>query len=103
MEVDQINESSDEETKERPSMAYKVNGTFQTKQTPFVQKPSYYPNLQVLKNLLTIDSIRDYPKLSLLAYEALHPYMEVFDNEYVSFFKQCLKHNLIEKVCQKTD
>lgn len=28
-------------------------------------------------------------------YEALHPYMEVFDNTFVSFFKQCLTYKLI--------
>jgi hypothetical protein len=51
-----------------------------------------------LKNLLTVDLIRDYPKLSLIAYEALHEYIEVFENDFVSFFKQCLRHRLIEKV-----
>ena len=30
-------------------------------------------------------------------YEALHEYIEVFDNEYVSFFKQCILNKLIEK------
>lgn len=52
----------------------------------------------MLKNLLTVNLIRDYPKLSLIAYEALHEYIEVFDNEYVSFFKQCQRNRLIEKV-----
>lgn len=52
----------------------------------------------MLKNLLTVNLIRDYPKLSLIAYEALHEYIEVFDNEFVSFFKQCQRNKLIEKV-----
>ena len=47
---------------------------------------------------MTIDLISEFPKLSLLAYEALHDYMEVFDNDYVSFLKQCQRHRLIEKI-----
>ena len=57
----------------------------------------YYPNLQVLATLLPLTAIQQYPKLSLLVYEALHPYFEVFDNQYVSFFKQCIINKLIEK------
>ena len=95
-------ENSDEELKcarsEKKSRGslYKFKDTFLTKdeyniatgkslgrrnnnQQPDRNNP-YYPNLQVLTTLLPLTAIQQYPKLSLLVYEALYPYIEVFDN-----------------------
>ena len=55
-----------------------------------------YPNLSVLKPLLTMFTIQNYPKLSLMIYEALKPYIEIFDNQYISFIDLCTKHKLID-------
>ena len=38
-------------------------------------KQSKYPDLSVLKPLLTMNTIQQYPKLSLMIYEALKPYI----------------------------
>ena len=52
--------------------------------------------------LLTLTAIQQYPKLSLLVYDALSDVIEVFDNKYVSFFNQCLVQKLIEKITNNT-
>lgn len=44
-----------------------------------------------------MQAIQQYPKLSVLVYNALIDFIEVFDNKYVSFFNQCLVHKIIEK------
>jgi len=105
MDIDAVysGDSSEEEKKDvNPDVVRKLNGTFEkvrsTRYPKNIGKDSYYPNLQNLKNLLTIDLMTEFPKLSLLAYEALHDYMEVFDNDYVSFLKQCQLHRLIAKI-----
>ena len=102
MEVDggfSEDSSSEEETKSPALVRKGADGIFhKAPSMVYKDRESYYPNLQVLKNLLTVDLIRNYPKLSLIAYEALHEYIEIFDNEFVSFFKQCQRHKLIERV-----
>ena len=55
------------------------------------------PGLDVLMRLLSLSAIQQYPKLSLLVYDALSDVIEVFDNRYVSFFNQCLVQKIIEK------
>ena len=57
-----------------------------------------HPGLDVLMRLLSLSAIQQYPKLSLLVYDALSDVIEVFDNKYVSFFNQCLLHKIIEKI-----
>lgn len=98
-------EMKDEETKQGPhrQMSRKLDGEFRTVNPEFskYRPDTLYPSLQNLESLLTIDLIRDYPKLSLLAYEALHEYIDVFDNTFVSFLKQCERHKLIENIFKK--
>ena len=56
-----------------------------------------FPGLDVLMRLLPLSAIQEYPKLSLIVYDALSDVIEVFDNKYVSFFNQCLVWKIIEK------
>ena len=43
------------------------------------------PDLSILKKLLTIETIIEFPKLSLMVYEAIKPYIWIFDNQFISF------------------
>lgn len=47
--------------------------------------------------LVPLEAIQQYPKLSVLVYDALIDVIEVFDNKFVSFFNQCIVHRIIEK------
>lgn len=60
-----------------------------------------FPNLSVLKHLLTIESIRNYPKLALLVYSALQEYIEIFNNKFVSFVELLQKNKLISSDLQQ--
>ena len=59
-------------------------------------KPVKFPNLSILKKLLTMDTIKQYPKLSLIVYEAIKPYVPIFDNQFISFIDICQKFRLID-------
>lgn len=41
-------------------------------------------------------TIQQHSKLSLMIYDALKPYIEIFDNEYMSFIEICTKYKLID-------
>lgn len=41
-------------------------------------------------------TIRQYPKLQLLVYDILKPYICIFDNEYLSFIDHCRKFKLLD-------
>ena len=41
-------------------------------------------------------TINEYPKLCLLVYESLQPYVCIFDNEYLSFIDLCTKFKLLD-------
>lgn len=56
-----------------------------------------YPNLTNLLEIVPLSAMQNYPKLALLVQEALEPFIEVFDNQFVSFFKLCEAQKLIEK------
>jgi len=49
---------------------------------------------------LTAPAIQKYPKLSLLVYEALQPYMLIFDNKYVAFTAQCVAKDITRDLGQ---
>ena len=55
-----------------------------------------FPNLSNLSPLLTMKTITHYPKLSLLLYDSLKPFMCIFDNEYLSFIDLCTKEKLLD-------
>jgi len=55
-----------------------------------------FPNLSNLLPLLTMSTINQYPKLCLLLYESLKPFICIFDNEYLSFIDFCTKHKLLD-------
>ena len=57
---------------------------------------SNFPNLSNLLPLLTMSTINQYPKLCLLLYESLKPFICIFDNEYLSFIDFCTKHKLLD-------
>jgi len=42
-----------------------------------------------------MSTIKQYPKLSLMIYEAIKPYIQIFDNDYLSFVDLCTKNRLI--------
>ena len=67
-----------------------------TNYNSFHQKTTKNPDLSVLKPLLTMGTIQQYPKLSLMIYEALKPNVQIFDNEYMSFVDICTKNKLID-------
>lgn len=56
-----------------------------------------FPNISVLKHLITIQTIQWYPRLALLVFDALLPYIEVFDNHFISFIELCQDSHLIVK------
>lgn len=56
-----------------------------------------YPNISVLKHLISIQAIQQYPRLALLVFDALLPFIEIFDNAFISFTDLCQEHNLIIK------
>ena len=71
--------------------------TLQKKSCNLSQKSKYkYPDLSVLKPLLTMTTIQSHSKLSLMIYDALKPYIEIFDNEYMSFIEICTKFKLVD-------
>lgn len=43
-----------------------------------------------------MQTIIQYPKLALLLYDSLKPYICIFDNEYLSFIDHCTKHKLLD-------
>lgn len=55
-----------------------------------------YPDLSALKPLLTMVTIKQYSKLSMMIYEALKPYIQIFDNEFISFIDLLSKKQLID-------
>lgn len=57
----------------------------------------YYPNMSVLSNMLTIQTVNQYPKLAILIFEVLQPYIEVFNNKYISFWKLCQQQKIIDQ------
>lgn len=61
-----------------------------------MNEPSTFPNLSSLSPLLTMKTIGHYPKLSLLLYDSLKPFMCIFDNEYLSFIDVCSKEKLLD-------
>ena len=61
-----------------------------------VMKPVKFPNLSILTKLLTMDTLREYPKLSLIVYEAIKPYVPIFDNTFISFIDICERFKLID-------
>ena len=54
-----------------------------------------YPNISVLKHLINIQTIQKYPRLALLVFDALLPYIEIFDNGFISFSDLCQEQSLI--------
>lgn len=60
------------------------------------KESSSFPNLSNLLPLLTMRTIIQYPKLCLLLYESLKPYICIFDNEYLSFVELCSKYKLLD-------
>ena len=52
--------------------------------------------LTVLKKLLNMKTIIQYPKLTLMTYEAIKPYVCIFDNDFLSFIDICTKYKLID-------
>jgi|LauGreDrversion4_2_1035121.scaffolds.fasta_scaffold297484_2 hypothetical protein len=58
---------------------------------------SKYPNISVLKHLISIQTIQQYPRLALLVFDSLLPYIEIFDNSLISFTELCQEHQLIIK------
>lgn len=48
-----------------------------------------FPNYSVLEDLITVDAIRCYPKLALLIFDVIFPYIEAFNNVFVSFLSLC--------------
>jgi hypothetical protein len=50
---------------------------------------SKFPNISVLKHLINVSSIQKYPRLALLVFDALLPFMEIFDNQLISFTEIC--------------
>ena len=48
-----------------------------------------------LKELLTIKTIRQHPKLAKLAYKVISPYIEIFNNLIVQFTQKCIAHEII--------
>jgi hypothetical protein len=63
---------------------YKMpNGGFEVKSSG----ASYDSQISLvnLRLILTVDVILQYPKLSLLVYDCLQDYMQIFENQYVSF------------------
>ena len=56
----------------------------------FLNKSQKFPNLYDLKDLLSIPAIRNHPKLALLAHEVLAPYVEIFNNQIISFPEKCV-------------
>ena len=65
----------------------------------YMQESSNFPNLSSLSPLLTMKTITHYPKLSLLLYDSLKPFMCIFDNEYLSFIDLCTKEKLLDFNC----
>jgi hypothetical protein len=43
-----------------------------------------------------MDTLREYPKLSLIVYEAIKPYVPIFDNQFISFIDVCQRSRLID-------
>ena len=56
-----------------------------------------FPSLHVLKNILTMDAIQEYPKLSLLVFSALSPYIKVFSNR-ILHFTQLVEEYILDNV-----
>lgn len=54
-----------------------------------------FPNFAVLEDIITVSAIQQYPKLALLIFDSIFPYIDVFDNRYVSFQLLCMLNNLI--------
>lgn len=73
-----------------------------------MKKTSYFPNLSDLLPLLKMQTIIQYPKLQLLLYDCLKPFICIFDNEYLSFIDYCSnKFKLLDfnkfKIVNNTD
>ena len=47
---------------------------------------------------MPLRAIQQYPKLSVLVYDALIDVVEVFDNQFLSFIEHCATHKLIESL-----
>jgi hypothetical protein len=112
-----LSESSDDEINVKDnSKPYRFNGTYYTKdeyraitgQTVSssskkssrqsllrAQKEKFYPNLSVLIRLLPLSAIQAYPKLSFLIFDGISEFTDIFDNQFISFFKMMLQNKIV--------
>lgn len=107
MEVDAGNRSRQEEKKEPvyfqniggkfvpvviptgTSRSKSIGGFARVQSDSVSQQLGKFPNIAVLKHLINISAIQKYPRLALLVFDALLPYMEIFDNHLISFTEIC--------------
>eukprot|EP00347_Sterkiella_histriomuscorum_P003504 403364047 len=54
-----------------------------------------FPNISILQHLLTVQAIQQYPKLALLAFDVLQPYIQIFNNPIISFMQLSIDYKLI--------
>lgn len=55
-----------------------------------------HADLSILESLLTIDTINEFPKLSLLVFQAMRPIMPIFMNNYIQILDKCERAALLK-------
>lgn len=72
-----------------PSRSKSIGAFTRVSTDSATQQMSKFPNIAVLKHLINISAIQKYPRLALLVFDALLPFMEIFDNHLISFTDIC--------------